>query len=137
MRAFGPYKGEEIIDFTKLENHRLFVISGKTGAGKTTIFDGIAFALYGSGSGSDRKDQKSLRSQFADDRVHTAVELLFEVHGKTYRVLRQLPHIKKGRKTATGEDYAFFEIGPNGEELKVVERQKAKEINTKIEEILA
>lgn len=136
MRAFGPYKGEEIIDFTKLENHRLFVISGKTGAGKTTIFDGIAFALYGSGSGSDRKDQKSLRSQFADDQVHTAVELLFEVHGKTYRVLRQLPHVKKGRKTATGEDYAFFEIGPNGEELKVVERQKAKEINAKIEEII-
>ena len=136
MRAFGPYKDEEIIDFAKLENHRLFVISGKTGAGKTTIFDGIAFALYGSGSGSDRKDQKSLRSQFADDHVHTAVELLFEVHGKTYRVFRQLPHVKKGRKTATGEDYAFFEIGPNGEELKVVERQKAKEINTKIEEII-
>lgn len=136
MRAFGPYKDEEIIDFTKLENHRLFVISGKTGAGKTTIFDGIVFALYGSGSGSDRKDQKSLRSQFADDQVHTAVELIFEVHGKTYRVLRQLPHVKQGRKTATGEDYAFFEIGPNGEELKVVERQKAKEINTKIEEII-
>lgn len=136
MRAFGPYKGEEIIDFTQLENHRLFVISGKTGAGKTTIFDGIAFALYGSGSGSDRKDQKSLRSQFAEDKVHTAVELLFEVHGRTYRVFRQLPHVKKGRKTATGEDYAFFEIGPKGEEIKVVERQKAKEINTKIEEII-
>lgn len=136
MRAFGPYKGEEVIDFTQLENHRLFVISGKTGAGKTTIFDGIAFALYGSGSGSDRKDQKSLRSQFAEDKVHTAVELLFEVHGRTYRVFRQLPHVKKGRKTATGEDYAFFEIGPKGEEVKVVERQKAKEINTKIEEII-
>lgn len=136
MRAFGPYKGEEVIDFTQLENHRLFVISGKTGAGKTTIFDGIAFALYGSGSGSDRKDQKSLRSQFAEDKVHTAVELLFEVHGRTYRVFRQLPHVKKGRKTATGEDYAFFEIGPKGEEIKVVERQKAKEINTKIEEII-
>lgn len=136
MRAFGPYKGEEIIDFTQLENHRLFVISGKTGAGKTTIFDGIAFALYGSGSGSDRKDQKSLRSQFAEDKVHTAVELLFEVRGRTYRVFRQLPHVKKGRKTATGEDYAFFEIGPKGEEVKVVERQKAKEINTKIEEII-
>ncbi|MGM9950925.1 MAG: AAA family ATPase [Lysinibacillus sp.] len=136
MRAFGPYKGEEVIDFTQLENHRLFVISGKTGAGKTTIFDAIAFALYGNGSGSDRKDHKSLRSQFADDKVHTAVELLFEMHGKVYRVFRQLPHVKKGRKTATGEDYAFFEIGPKGEEIKVVERQKAKEINAKIEEII-
>ena len=136
MRAFGPYKGEEVIDFTQLENHRLFVISGKTGAGKTTIFDAIAFALYGNGSGSDRKDHKSLRSQFAEDKVHTAVELLFEMHGKVYRVFRQLPHIKKGRKTATGEDYAFFEVGPKGEEIKVVERQKAKEINSKIEEII-
>ena len=136
MRAFGPYKGEEVIDFKQLENHRLFVISGKTGAGKTTIFDAIAFALYGNGSGSDRKDHKSLRSQFADDKVHTAVELQFEMHGKVYRVFRQLPHVKKGRKTATGEDYAFFEIGPKGEEIKVVERQKAKEINAKIEEII-
>ncbi|MFF5996725.1 SMC family ATPase [Lysinibacillus sp. KU-BSD001] len=136
MRAFGPYKGEEVIDFTKLENHRLFVISGKTGAGKTTIFDGIAFALYGSGSGSDRKDHKSMRSQFAEDHVHTAVELLFEVKGRTYRVFRQLSHVKKGRKTATGEEYAFFEMGPNGEALKIVERQKAKEINAKIEEII-
>ena len=61
MTAFGPYKDTEVIDFTKLQNHRLFVISGKTGAGKTTIFDGICFALYGSASGEDRSDSKSLK----------------------------------------------------------------------------
>ncbi len=77
MRAFGPYKTEEIIDFRELHDNRLFVISGATGAGKTTIFDGICFALYGTGSGSDRKDVKMLRSDFADDDVHTAVELIF------------------------------------------------------------
>lgn len=136
MRAFGPYKGEEVIDFTELQDNRLFVISGATGAGKTTIFDGITFALYGTGSGQDRKENKSMRSDFADDNVHTAVELIFEVQGKTYRVLRQLSHVKKGRKTATGEDYAFVEIGPNGEEIKVVERQKVTDINQKIEEII-
>ncbi|CAM5207380.1 Nuclease SbcCD subunit C OS=Ureibacillus acetophenoni OX=614649 GN=SAMN05877842_11819 PE=3 SV=1 [Ureibacillus acetophenoni] len=58
MRAFGPYKKEETIDFSKLHDNRLFVISGATGAGKTTIFDGICFALYGLGSGSDRKEVK-------------------------------------------------------------------------------
>lgn len=58
MKAFGPYKSEEVIDFNELKDNRLFVISGSTGAGKTTIFDGICFALYGFGSGQDRKETK-------------------------------------------------------------------------------
>lgn len=136
MRAFGPYKREEIIDFTRLHDNRLFVISGTTGAGKTTIFDGICFALYGQGSGSDRKDTKMLRSDFAEDDVHTAVELVFEIHNKTYRVLRQLPHVKKGRKAATGEKYELFEIQENGLEVAAVERQKVTDINQKIVEII-
>lgn len=136
MRAFGPYKREEIIDFTRLHDNRLFVISGTTGAGKTTIFDGICFALYGQGSGSDRKDTKMLRSDFAEDDVHTAVELVFEIHDKTYRVLRQLPHVKKGRKAATGEKYELFEINENSLEIAAVERQKVTDINQKIVEII-
>ncbi|MGE7665470.1 AAA family ATPase [Ureibacillus composti] len=136
MRAFGPYKNEEVIDFTKLQDHRLFVISGSTGAGKTTIFDGICFALYGYGSGQDRKDTKMLRSDFADDQVHTAVELIFEIHGRQYRVLRQLPHVKEGRKSATGEKYEFFEILSDNQEVPVVERQKVTDINQKLEEII-
>lgn len=135
MRAFGPYKNEEIIDFTELKNNRLFVISGSTGAGKTTIFDGICFALYGYGSGQDRKDTKMLRSDFAEDNIHTAVELVFEIHNKTYRVLRQLSHVKEGRKNATGEKYELFEI-QNGQEVPVVERQRVTDINKKLEEII-
>lgn len=50
LHAFGPYKEKEVIDFSKLQGNTLFVISGKTGAGKTTLFDGIAFALYGKAS---------------------------------------------------------------------------------------
>lgn len=136
MRAFGPYKNEEVIDFTQLKDNRLFVISGSTGAGKTTIFDGICFALYGSGSGQDRKDTKMLRSDFSEDDIHTAVELIFEIRGKTYRVLRQLPHVKKGRKSATGEKYELFEIVQSGEEIPAVERQRVTDINKKLEEII-
>ncbi|SOB99944.1 exonuclease SbcC [Ureibacillus xyleni] len=135
MRAFGPYKNEEVIDFRELKDNRLFVISGSTGAGKTTIFDGICFALYGYGSGQDRKDTKMLRSDFADNNVHTAVELVFEIHNKTYRVLRQLSHVKEGRKNATGEKYELFEI-QNEQEVPVVERQRVTDINKKLEEII-
>ena len=108
MTAFGPYKYTETINFMDLMDHRLFVISGATGAGKTTIFDGISFALYGSGSGEDRKDTKMLRSDFALDQTHTSVELIFEIFNRKYRILRQLPHVKKGNKSSTGEKYEFF-----------------------------
>lgn len=136
MTAFGPYKDEEVIDFTKLQERKLFVISGQTGAGKTTIFDAICFALYGYASGQDRKEPKMLRSDFADDDVHTSVEFIFEIRGKKYRVLRRLPHLKKGRKTATGEKYELFEILPNNEEIPAVERQRVTDINQKLEEII-
>ncbi|QFF97437.1 SMC family ATPase [Psychrobacillus glaciei] len=135
MTAFGPYKSTETIDFTELQNNRLFVISGATGAGKTTIFDGICFALYGYGSGEDRQDTKMMRSDFATDDTHTSVEMTFEIHQRTYRILRQLPHVKKGNKSATGERYEFFEMVESGE-TPVVERQIVSEINKKVEEII-
>ncbi|WP_342558509.1 SMC family ATPase [Metasolibacillus sp. FSL K6-0083] len=136
LQAFGPYKHKEVIDFSELQKHRLFVISGQTGAGKTTIFDGITFALYGAASGQDRKENKSVRSDFAEDDMHTAVELVFEVRGTTYRVKRQLAHIKKGRKAATGEAYEFMRLQENGVEQPAVERQKVTDINKKIEELI-
>lgn len=135
MTAFGPYKQTETIDFTELQGNQLFVISGSTGAGKTTIFDGICFALYGAASGSDRSESRIMRSDFADDGVHTAVELVFEIHQKTYRILRQMSHVKKGNKSSTGEKYEFFEkLGDR--EVPVVERQIVSEINVKVEEII-
>ena len=133
--AFGPYKDKEEIDFTELGEHNLFVISGKTGSGKTTIFDGISFALYGSASGEDRDTVLMLRSQFADDNLHTAVEFIFELKGRKYRVLRQLGHIKRGNKTKTGEKYEFFEIKDDGE-IPKVDRQIVSEINKKIEDLI-
>ncbi|MDR7077636.1 exonuclease SbcC [Neobacillus niacini] len=135
ITAFGPYKDCEVIDFTELKDNRLFVVSGNTGSGKTTIFDAICFALYGSASGEDRSDSKMMRSDFADDDVHTAVELEFELHNKHYRIKRQLPHVKKGNKGATGEQYEFYEKTEDGE-IPCVDRQIVSEINKKVEEIV-
>lgn len=72
MQAFGPYADSESIDFTQLGNRTMFVISGKTGSGKTTIFDGISYAIYGKASGEDRNGPE-LRSQFAKNNTLTEV----------------------------------------------------------------
>ncbi|MDV6377483.1 SMC family ATPase [Sporosarcina sp. GW1-11] len=135
MTAFGPYKDTEIVDFRDLKEHRLFVISGKTGAGKTTIFDGICFALYGQASGEDRTDTKALRSQFADDAVQTTVELIFDIHQRRFRVLRQIPYRKQGNKSDTLGRCELYEI--KGEQsIPVVDRQIVTEVNEKIEQLL-
>ncbi|PSL40423.1 exonuclease SbcC [Planomicrobium soli] len=135
LTAFGPYKQTEVIDFADLQGNQLFVISGSTGSGKTTIFDGICFALYGSASGSDRSESRILRSDFADDGTHTCVEMEFEIHNKVYRILRQMSHVKKGNKSPTGERYEFFEKCDGGEK-PCVERQIVSEINRRVEEII-
>lgn len=135
MTAFGPYKQTEVIDFNNLEDNRLFVISGNTGAGKTTIFDGISFALYGTASGQDRENNAMLRSDFADEDTHTSVELEFELNSRRYRVLRQLGHVKKGNKSRTGDRYEFFEQ-TEGNETPCVDRQIVSEIDKKIEVLM-
>ncbi|MFC5590469.1 AAA family ATPase [Sporosarcina soli] len=135
MTAFGPYKGTETIDFRELKENRLFVISGATGAGKTTIFDGICFALYGQASGEDRTDIKAMRSDFADDAVQTTVELTFMIHQRTYRIMRQIPYIKKGNKSETAGRCTFHELTAEGE-VPCVDRQIVSEINKKVEELI-
>ena len=82
FNAFGPYATEVDLDFEEnLNNKNMFVITGNTGAGKTTIFDAINFALYGEASGSDR-DGRAFRSDFADPTSDTEVELWFSLKGK-------------------------------------------------------
>ena len=98
MSAFGPYGDTQIIDFDLFKDQSIFVITGKTGSGKTTIFDGICYALYGMASGSDR-DGESLRSHFNKDDTLTFVELEFLLRGETYsikRIPRQMRPVKKG-----------------------------------------
>ncbi|WP_342510441.1 SMC family ATPase [Sporosarcina sp. FSL K6-1522] len=135
MTAFGPYKGTETVDFRELKDNQLFVISGATGAGKTTIFDGICFALYGQASGEDRTDSGAMRSDFADDTVPTTVELTFAIHNRTYRILRQIPYIKEGNKTKTAARYELYEVTADGE-VPVVDRQIVSEIDKKVTELL-
>ncbi|MHA7964611.1 AAA family ATPase [Paenibacillus sp. CAU 1782] len=131
MTAFGPYRNEEIIDFTKLGEHRLFVIAGNTGAGKTTIFDAICFALFGYASGEDRMDPRMLRSQFADEDTHTAVEMTFASGGRTYRVLRQMKHRKGANKSETGEKTELYELRDD-EEIPAVDRFITTEVNARL-----
>ena len=99
MEAFGPFSKETVVDFDKFENG-IFLISGDTGAGKTTIFDAIVFALFGEVSGSDR-DIKMMHSDFVSNKVDSRVELLFEHAGKEYTVERKIHLvIKQGTEDA-------------------------------------
>lgn len=135
MTAFGPYKDKEVIDFAELSGNRLFLVSGNTGAGKTSIFDAICFALYGEASGEDRSDVRMLRSQFASDDLYTSVEFEFELKRRTYRILRQLPHVKTGNKSATGERFEFVET-TGGQETMMVDRHIVRQINERMQRLL-
>jgi len=100
MTAFGPYAGKVEVDFNDFGGKGLFLITGDTGAGKTTIFDAVTYALFGSLNG-DRAD-KDVRSQFADPSVITSVVLDFEHDGKKYRIERK-PAQKVKKIRGTGE----------------------------------
>lgn len=101
ISAFCSYAGCETIDFEKLGDKGLFLISGETGAGKTTIFDAICFALYGVTSGTDRNNNE-LRSKNAAPNCDTFVELEFENQGKHY-LLRRNPNYMRPKKSGNGE----------------------------------
>ena len=126
MSAFGPYAGQVEIDFDKFGNKGLYLITGDTGAGKTTIFDAISFALYGVPSGNTRLIAQ-FRNQKADANVETYVKLTFVVRGKEYIITRYPNYLREGYKTETRHrvylegiaDYALE--GVNEVALKVKE----------------
>ncbi|HDR7795739.1 TPA: SMC family ATPase [Bacillus luti] len=135
MTAFGPYKQKEVINFDDLGEHRIFAISGNTGAGKTTIFDAICYVLYGEASGEERSDTSMLRSQFADDNVYTSVELTFQLKGKCYEIKRQLGHKKHGNKTVTGHAVELYEV-IDEEKVPAVDRFHVTDVNKKVEDLI-
>ncbi len=100
VSAFGPYAGCVNIPLSKLGEQGIFLITGDTGAGKTTLFDAICFALFNEVSGSNR-EVDSLRSDFASPSTKTYVDLTFSHHGETYRILRN-PTYQRPKKTGEG-----------------------------------
>jgi len=118
MTAFGPYAGSQTVDFSSLNQEGIFLITGPTGSGKSSIFDAIAFALYGETSGSIR-ESGSLRSQYADPDAVCQVEYTFSLRGETYTVLRQPRQIrqsKRGGGTTQLNEKAVLRL-PDGEEI--------------------
>ncbi len=101
MSAFGPYAGQVEIDFNKLGKKGLYLITGDTGAGKTTIFDAIVFALYGEASGNNR-ERNMFRSKYAKPDTPTFVELEFENKDEKY-VVRRNPEYMRPAKRGEGE----------------------------------
>lgn len=118
MQAFGAYAEQTEIDFTQFEEKGLFLICGDTGAGKTTIFDAISYALYGEASGSYR-DTKNLKSEYVDKKVESFVDFYFTHQGKDYHVCRK-PSFKytnrNGKPDEQAEKVIFYQ--PDGTTLE-------------------
>lgn len=100
IEAFGPYRDSVTLDFSQLENHSMFLISGPTGAGKTSILDAMVYALYGETSGEVRKTD-AIRSDFAEPERMTHVDFSFAIGDAQYRVER-LPKQMVAKKRGTG-----------------------------------
>lgn len=135
MKYFGPYV-DETADFTKFANHPLFLISGRTGSGKTTIFDAMSFALFGETSGQVR-DGSQLRSNFASLDDETEVEFQFEHQGINYTLVRkpkQKLHKKRGNGTKVypeSTQLTFYD-----KDQQEVTLTKNRQVDDKIVELL-
>lgn len=130
LKEFGPYK-YEIVEWDKIINEPIFLITGKTGSGKSTLFDAFVYALYNKTTSG--KDIASLRTKTADDKIRTTVIFDFELKNKLYRVERTLAYTKKGNKNQTSGKVALIEIVDNNENVLATKEQDVKE---KIEQII-
>lgn len=132
VSAFGPYSERTEFDFEKLGRSGLYLITGDTGAGKTTIFDAITFALYGRASGSARSSDM-LRSKYAAADVPTEVELDFEYRGKSYKIKRSPEYLrpkKRGEGFTTESARAEFYCG------ETLFNGRLDEVNSEIEKVM-
>ena len=136
LSAFGPYAGTMELDFETLGTGGLYLITGDTGAGKTTIFDAISFALFGEASGGNR-EPGMLRSKYADPSTPTEVTLLFRYGGKEYTITRNPEYMKpkvKGKDKGdamTKQTAGAVLTYPDGHLVT-----KPKEVNAAIRDIL-
>lgn len=132
MVGFGPYAGVQELDFDRLGSSGLYLITGDTGAGKTTIFDAITFALFGEASGNNR-NPSMLRSKYAKEDMPTKVELTFAYSGKIYTVTRNPTYERaKIKGTGTTTESAGAELTyPDGRQVT-----KNGEVDAAIREII-
>lgn len=132
MVGFGPYAGVQELDFDRLGSSGLYLITGDTGAGKTTIFDAITFALFGEASGNNR-NPSMLRSKYAKEDMPTKVELTFAYSGKVYTVTRNPTYERaKIKGTGTTTESAGAELTyPDGRQVT-----KNGEVDAAIREII-
>lgn len=132
LSAFGPYAGKTVLALEQLGTHGLYLITGDTGAGKTTIFDAITFALFGQASG-DSRTPEMLRSKYAAPETPTEVELVFQYAGKQYTVRRNPEYqrpAKRGNKLVLQKAEAELTL-PDGCLIT-----KPREVNAEIQTIL-
>ncbi len=138
ISAFGPYAGEEDMDFSVLENHTLFLICGPTGAGKSTILDAMCYALYGKTSGAVRSGE-DLRSNYVGYDRKTYVEFDFAIGDRHYRIYRsptQLLERQKGDRSKPVEHKGkadFYEIDEEGREKAHI---TSKGVDSAVEKLL-
>ena len=135
LSAFGPYASKIELDLSKLGENGVYLITGDTGAGKTTIFDAITFALFGKPSG-DIRDVKTLRSEYAKEEIETYVELDFLYHGEEYHIYRRpeysYTHVQKnGEIKQRSKSADAYLIMPNGERIV-----KPTEVTKQVEQLL-
>ena len=122
LSGFGPYAGTQVLDFAALGKSGLYLIAGDTGAGKTTIFDAITFALFGQASG-DSRDPGMLRSKYARAEDPTGVELTFSYDGKEYTVKRS-PEYERAKTRGTGTTKQLAEALLTYPDGRVVTKQR-------------
>ena len=132
MSAFGPYAGEVTLDMQKLGKSGIYLITGDTGAGKTTVFDAISYALYGEASGNYRENT-TLRSKYASADTPTFVELEFEYNNEIYKINRnpEYPRPNKRGEGFTKQSANAEIVMPDGSVIT-----KIKEVSAKVEEII-
>lgn len=134
IEAFGPYAEHTNIDFRVLDENQLFLIHGPTGSGKSTIFDAICFALYGQTSGGVR-DGSEMRSNHAEADQEAAVNFIFKIGPKFYKIERKPTQQKPGNKNPTPAKVAFWEVDEKFSSIKDP-ITKIREVEEKIEELL-
>ena len=135
ISAFGPFAGKQELDLDKLGDKGIYLITGDTGAGKTTLFDAITYALFGAPSG-DVREVAMFRSLYADADTPTEVSLEFVHKGQIYSITRRPKQSRRSKRVAKGKEYVDEAASvslrlPDGKELS-----NDREVTPKIHEIL-